>query len=74
VDRVKEITGKPELIEMREVEFCDPAAVADLFAERKYKAVIHFAGLKVSNVSSRWWPRHVSLGAAGDDSRRLWPT
>lgn len=35
---------------MREVDFCDAEAVAALFAERSYKAVIHFAGLKVSRL------------------------
>jgi UDP-glucose 4-epimerase len=44
--RVAKLTGKPEAIIFRLVDLCDRPAVEAVFAEFKFDACIHFAGLK----------------------------
>jgi len=42
--RVEELTGKP--VKFYEVDLLDKAALEQVFAQEKFEAVIHFAGLK----------------------------
>mmetsp|Transcript_68649 Transcript_68649/g.190022 ORF Transcript_68649/g.190022 Transcript_68649/m.190022 type:complete len:348 (-) Transcript_68649:70-1113(-) len=54
--RIKQITGQD--VPLFEVDMCDPPAVKKLFAEQKFDAVIHFAGLKAvgeSVAKPKWY-------------------
>jgi UDP-glucose 4-epimerase len=47
ITRVKEITGKPDMVTLFKVDLCDMRALDNVFAQcSKVHAVIHFAGLK----------------------------
>ena len=47
INRVKEITGKPDMVKLYKVDLCNMQALDNVFAQcGKIEAVIHFAGLK----------------------------
>ena len=46
VDRIREITGKPDEIVFYETDILDTKAMQEIFSEHAIDAVIHFAGLK----------------------------
>ncbi len=48
--RIQKITGKT--VELREINVCDSAAMAQIFSEHHIDAVIHFAGLKAVGEST----------------------
>ena len=46
VDRIREITGKPEAVVFYETDILDTKALHEIFSAHSIEAVIHFAGLK----------------------------
>lgn len=53
LERVKQLTGKADMIEFRKVDLLDEPALAAVFKEFSFYACVHFAGLKAVGESVR---------------------